>query len=57
MSNTIDIAHGKAPEVYQLFSYVNPNLALADVISHGFNQTLQRDMYCGNDYARAEYRV
>jgi hypothetical protein len=61
-SSTVDITLGFAPEVYQLFSYASPALALTDVISHGFNQSLQRDMYYGS-WADAyihddgEYRV
>jgi hypothetical protein len=34
MKNTVDISLGTAPEIYQLFSYANPSLALTDVISH-----------------------
>lgn len=62
MKNTVDIRLGTAPEVYQLFSYANPSLALTDVISHGFNQSLERDM-CFGSWANAyidddgEYRV
>jgi len=48
MKTTVDISLGTAPEMYQLFSYANPSLALTDVISHTFNQTLQRDMYYGS---------
>ncbi len=48
MKSTIDISLGHAPEIYQLFSYASPSLALTDVISHTFNQTLQRDLYFGS---------
>jgi hypothetical protein len=59
---TVDIPLGQAPEVFQLFSYANPALALTDVISHGLNQTLQRDMYWGSwadayIHDNGEYRV
>jgi hypothetical protein len=60
---TIDIPLGSAPEVYQLFSYANPNLQLTDVIAHGFNQTLQRDGLWGSwaqayvDKKTAQYRL
>src|SRR4051812_42613778 len=47
MKKNVDIYLGKAPEVYQLFSYANSGLALTDVISHGFNQTLRRDGFGG----------
>ena len=62
MKNTVDIRLGTAPDVYQLFSFANPALALTDVISHGFNQTLQRDMYYGSwadayIHGNGDYRV
>ncbi len=62
MTNSVDITLGMAPEVYQLFSYANPALALTDVISHTFNQSLQRDMYFGSwadayIHDNGEYRV
>lgn len=62
MSSSVDIPLGKAPEVYQLFSYANPSLALTDVIAHSFNQSLQRDLYFGSwadayIHEGGEYRV
>jgi hypothetical protein len=62
MKRSVDIALGTAPEVYQLFSYANPALALTDVISHGFNQSLQRDLLFGSwadayIHESGEYRV
>jgi hypothetical protein len=48
MTDTIDIALGTAPEVHQLFSYANPGVQLTDLISHGFNQTLERDQLFGS---------
>ena len=61
-TNSVDIHLGSAPEVYQLFSYANPALALTDVISHGFNQSLERDMFFGSwadayIHDNGEYRV
>lgn len=48
MKNSVDISLGFAPELYQLFSYSNPVVSLADVISHTFNQTLERDQFWGS---------
>jgi len=48
VKSTIDLPLGYAPEVFQLFSYANAGVPLTDVLSHGFNQTLQRDMYYGS---------
>ena len=62
MTDSIDIALGTAPEVYQLFSYANRGIPLTDVISHGFNQTLERDQFFGSwadayVHSSGEYRV
>lgn len=62
MKTSIDISLGYAPELYQLFSYANPVVALTDVISHTFNQTLERDLCWGawaDAYVRkgGEYRL
>lgn len=61
MKNSVDISLGFAPELYQLFSYANPVVPLTDVISHTFNQTLERDMFWGSwadAYVRkGEYRL
>jgi len=62
MANSIDIHLGTAPEVYQLFTYVSANLALTDVISHSFNQSLQRDLFFGSwadayIHDNGEYRI
>ncbi len=62
MKLSVDISLGYAPEIYQLFSYANPVVPLTDVISHTFNQTLERDMFWGS-WAEAyikkggEYRI
>jgi hypothetical protein len=62
VKTSVDISLGYAPELYQLFSYANPVVPLTDVISHTFNQTLERDMFWGSwadAYVRkgGEYRL
>lgn len=62
MKTSVDISLGYAPEIYQLFSYSNPVVPLTDVISHAFNQTLERDMFWGSwadAYVKkgGEYRI
>jgi hypothetical protein len=62
VKNSVDISLGYAPELYQLLSYSNPVVPLTDVISHMFNQTLERDMFWGSwadAYVRkgGEYRI
>jgi hypothetical protein len=47
MKKNIDLYLGRAPQLYQLFSYANPGLALTDLITHGLNQTLRRDGFVG----------
>lgn len=62
MKTSVDISLGTAPELYQLFSYASAVVPLTDVISHSFNQTLERDMIWGgwaNAYIKkgGEYRL
>lgn len=46
--DSIDIVLGEQKDLTQMFSAFDPNLKLTDVLSHAFNQTLQRDMFFGS---------
>lgn len=46
--NSIDIVLGEQRDLTQMFSASDPSVELTDVLSHAFNQTLQRDMFFGS---------
>lgn len=46
--DSIDITLGEQRDLAQMFSAFDPNIRLTDVLSHAFNQTLQRDMFFGS---------
>lgn len=46
--DSIDITLGEQRDLTQMFSVSDPNIRLTDVLSHAFNQTLQRDMFFGS---------
>lgn len=46
--SSIDITLGEQRYLSQMFSAFDPNISLTDVLSHAFNQTLQRDMFFGS---------
>lgn len=46
--DSIDITLGEQKDLTQMFSAFDPNIRLTDVLSHAFNQTLQRDMFFGS---------
>jgi hypothetical protein len=46
--DSIDITLGEQRDLTQMFSAFDPNIELTDVLSHAFNQTLQRDMFFGS---------